>query len=233
MSKKLQKALAKALGDRVVEKGTFRGDEWIVVNPKDWHAAATVAKNDLGLNFFRDLTAVDYPEREPEAPRFEVVLRVMSLESKGSIMLKAPLEDGAEIASLWDVWAGANWAEREVYDMFGIKFTGHPDMRRILMYDEFEGYPLRKDYPIEKTQPLVEYRDTNDTAKSSPFGIEEGQPFARIQWADRLDGGDAPVSPAIAVQTGHTRALSDSEIAKDQAEKLGTGDSVAADSPGA
>jgi len=117
--------------------------------------------------------------------------------------------------------AGANWAEREVFDMFGIRFKDHPDLRRILMYDEFEGYPLRKDYPIDRVQPIVEYRDSNEMTKQAPFGIEEGQPFARIDWEARL-GADKPtqVSPAIAQQQGETRTLSDSAAALVMEAKL-------------
>jgi NADH-quinone oxidoreductase subunit C len=76
------------------------------------------------------------------------------------------------------VWPGADWMEREVWDMFGVKFAGHPDLRRILMYEEFQGYPLRKDYPANKTQPLVAYREgTFD--KLGPFLSDEGMPFNR------------------------------------------------------
>ncbi|MGB5704298.1 MAG: NADH-quinone oxidoreductase subunit C, partial [Polyangiales bacterium] len=109
---------------------------------------------------------------------------------------------------------GANWAEREVFDMFGIEFQDHPDLRRILLYEEFIGHPLRKDYPIDKAQPLVPYREVTDITKLPPFGIEEGQPFARIDWEARLAGGDHQVSPAIGVQQGQRRTLSDSEAAQ-------------------
>jgi NADH-quinone oxidoreductase subunit C len=165
------------------------------------------------MNHFVDLTAVDYPEREPDEPRFEVVLMVRSMDKKHRAILKARVEDGQSLPTLTGVWAGADWAEREVFDMFGIRFDGHPDLRRILMYDEFVGHPLRKDYPIEKTQPIVPYRDVADISKLPPFGLDEGQPFARIDWHARLEGRDAQVSPAIALQTGQRRALSDSEIA--------------------
>ena len=83
--------------------------------------------------------------------------------------------------------------------MFGIKFKGHPDLRRILLYEEFVGHPLRKDYPIDKAQPLVPYREVSEIDKLAPFGIEEGQPFARIDWESRLAGRDEQVSPAIGV----------------------------------
>jgi NADH-quinone oxidoreductase subunit C len=143
-----------------------------------------------------------------------------STQKRHRIRVRTRIADGEKLASLSAVWAGANWAEREIWDMFGIKFTGHPDLRRILLYEEFEGHPLRKDYPIDRVQPLVPYRDVADVRKLAPFGIEEGQPFARINWEERLEGRDAQVSPAIAVQTGQRRALSDSEIAEEQHQRL-------------
>ena len=130
------------------------------------------------------------------------------------IRLRTHVKDGEEPGTLSGIWSGANWAEREVWDMFGIKFNGHPDMRRILLYEEFVGHPLRKDYPIDKAQPLVPYREVGDIDKLPPFGIEEGQPFARIDWESRLSGGDNQVSPAIGVQQGQRRTLSDSEAAQ-------------------
>jgi NADH-quinone oxidoreductase subunit C len=84
-----------------------------------------------------------------------------------------------EVASLSALWASANWLEREAYDMLGVRFSGHPDLRRILLYPEFEGHPLRKDYPADKIQPLVPFRDTGDNEKVAPFGPAEGMSFGR------------------------------------------------------
>jgi NADH-quinone oxidoreductase subunit C len=125
------------------------------------------------------------------------------------VRLKTRVREDESVATLSKVWQGADWTEREVYDMFGIKFEGHPDLRRILMYEEFKGYPLRKDYPINKTQPLVEYRDIGPS-KLAPFGADEGNPFGRIDWLQRLGGGDRQVSPAIGVQQGQKKNLSSS-----------------------
>ena len=89
----------------------------------------------------------------------------------------------AELDTITDVWAGANWFEREVYDMSGVTFRGHPDLRRILMYPEFEGHPLLKDYPAHKTQPLIPYRTEEEAGlpiqKLAPFREDEGMPFGR------------------------------------------------------
>ena len=228
MSAKVVAKLEKELGAAVLAKDDFRGDDEVTVALSAWARAAELLKvdPDCAMDMFGDLTAVDWPERALAADgvgkgaRFDLVLYLRSTDKKHRIFVRTPVKDGEKAPTLTSVWPGANWAEREVYDMFGIEFAGHPDLRRILMYDEFEGFPLRKDYPIDKAQPLVEYRDVDDTLKLPPFGIEEGQPFARIDWEGRLEGVGEQVSPAIGVQTGERRALSDSEVAEDESAKL-------------
>ena len=92
----------------------------------------------------------------PDRSRFVIVYHFFSLTHKHRLRLAVPVaEDDAEVDSLTPLWAGANWLEREVWDMFGIDFRGHPDLKRILMYEEFEGHPLRKDYPVKRRQPLI------------------------------------------------------------------------------
>jgi NADH-quinone oxidoreductase subunit C len=92
----------------------------------------------------------------PAESRFAVVYHFFSTAHKHRLRLVVPVEEGdAEVDSLIPLWPGANWLEREVWDMFGINFTGHPDLKRILMYQEFEGHPLRKDYPVNRRQPLI------------------------------------------------------------------------------
>ncbi len=104
-----------------------------------------------------DITAVDYLKwHEKKEKRFEVVYHLFSLEYNRRIRIKVPLGEDEGILSMTSLFKNANWLEREVYDMFGIHFIAHPDLRRILMYDEFEGYPLRKDYPLKKRQPRLE-----------------------------------------------------------------------------
>jgi NADH-quinone oxidoreductase subunit C len=221
MSQRILDRLKAQFGDRILETTNFRGDDTARIAKQDWVEVATFLKNDAecSCKFFTDLTAVDYPEREPEEPRFEVIVVVRSLEKKQRAILKTRVADGESLPTLIPVWAGADWAEREVYDMFGIKFDGHPDLRRILLYEEFVGYPLRKDYPIDRTQPLMPYRELpGQVTKLPPFGQDEGQPWGRIQWQDRLRGTDQQVSPAIAVQVGQKRALSDSSAHEDGAK---------------
>ncbi len=94
----------------------------------------------------------------PDPSRFAVVYHFYSMTHKHRLRLVVPVEEaeaGAEVDSLTSLWPGANWLEREVWDMFGIGFRGHPDLKRILMYAGFEGHPLRKDYPVKKRQPLI------------------------------------------------------------------------------
>ena len=106
----------------------------------------------LGFSFLYLLTALD---NYPDEPRFEVVYGVRSLELNLDVRLNVPLRgDDARLPSVSDHFHSALWMEREVYDMFGIRFKGHPDLRRILMYPQFQGHPLRKDYPVDKRQPI-------------------------------------------------------------------------------
>lgn len=110
---------------------------------------------DLNFNILIDVTAVDF--LDTKEVRYEVVYHLMSLPSKKRLRVRIPVEEGVlNIESIVSVYAGANFLEREVFDMFGIKFEGHPDLRRILMYDEFQGHPLRKDFPVQGKQPRVQ-----------------------------------------------------------------------------
>lgn len=209
MSQRVLARLTTRFGQRILAVDSFRGDDEALVAPEDWLEVARYLRDDpeCAMNHFIDITAVDYPEREPEVPRFDVLLFVRSLAKNQRIRLKTRVRDAQELDSLVPLWEGANWTEREVYDMFGVRFRNHPDLRRILMYEEFVGYPLRKDYPIGKTQPLIPYREV-PAAKLAPFGPDEGQPYGRIDWLARMAGRNLQVSPAIAVQQGQRPALS-------------------------
>jgi NADH-quinone oxidoreductase subunit C len=209
MSKQILARLRSRFGDKILATDSFCGDDEALVAPADWLEVARFLRDDsaCAMNHFIDITAADYPEREPELPRFDVLVFVRSLGLNHRVRLKTRVGDGDPLDSLVTIWAGADWTEREVYDMFGVQFRGHPDLRRILMYEEFVGYPLRKDYPITKTQPLIPYRDVAPS-KLAPFGVEEGNPFGRIDWLARMSGANLQVSPAIAVQQGQRPALS-------------------------
>lgn len=166
----------------VLSSHAQHGDETVIVDPTRWYAVHQFLREDAraDMDMLVDLTAVDFPDREP---RFEVVSHLVSLSKGHRLRLKASVgdEDGedAVIPSLTSIWASANWLEREAYDMFGVKFSGHPDLRRILLYPEFEGYPLRKDYPADKIQPLVPFREVDNNEKLAPFGGDEGMSFGR------------------------------------------------------
>lgn len=103
-------------------------------------------------NFLADITATD----ETTEPRFEVVYNLFSHSRRSRIRVKVRVREGEEVPTAISVWKGANWAEREIFDMFGVKFKGHPDLRRILMDSRWEGHPLRKDYPLRGYQLFTE-----------------------------------------------------------------------------
>ncbi len=182
MSQALVDLLLADFADAVLEMHSHRGDETVVVQPERWHDVARWLRDtpESRLGMLIDLTAVDYPDREP---RFEVVAHLLSLEHGHRLRLKTRVGDpsgaNAEVDSLTDLWASANWLERECWDMFGVRFQGHPDPRRILLYPEFEGHPLRKDYPADRRQPLVVERAGTHHQKVPPFGASEGMPFGR------------------------------------------------------
>jgi len=148
--------------DNVIEVHAFRGDETVIVRPHVLKEVAKFLKEAPGLefDFLMDLTAVDYlffaGGRIQKEFRFEVVYHFYSLKNNQRIRLKVPVtEEKPEVETLIDLWASANWYEREVWDMYGIRFQGHPNLKRILMYEEFQGHALRKDYPFNKRQPLI------------------------------------------------------------------------------
>jgi len=133
------------LGETVLEQIRFR-DELTLILPIDGLLAALQAARASGFSLLSDLTAVD---RYPATPRFEVVYHLTAPDARSKIRLKARIEETrASVPSATPVWPGANWLEREVYDLYGIRFDGHPDLKRILMPDDWEGYPLRKDFPL-------------------------------------------------------------------------------------
>jgi NADH-quinone oxidoreductase subunit C/D len=148
--------LQQRFGAAILAQHAAHGDDTLVVQRAAWRDIMRFLRDDpdLRYDFLMDLTAVDYLAMG-RTPRYEVVAHLYSLPHNQRVRLKAPVpDDDPRIDSLMPVWEGANWFEREVYDMFGITFDGHPDLRRILLYQGFEGYPLRKDYPQDKEQPL-------------------------------------------------------------------------------
>jgi NADH-quinone oxidoreductase subunit C len=141
--------------DDVLEVYFPQGDATAIIRSEALPRIIDFLKKDprLQFNVLIDITAVDYLERKP---RFDVVYHLLSLPFSRRLRLKVPVDDAEPcLESITPWWGSANWLEREVWDMFGIRFSGHPDLKRILMYEPFEGHPLRKDYPIRKRQPLI------------------------------------------------------------------------------
>jgi NADH-quinone oxidoreductase subunit C len=141
----LRKWSANAI-DEVIE---FRDETTIVVARKVLLTTAARCRDDgaLQFNLLTDATCVD---RFPLDPRFELNYHLVSIPKRNRLRIRVRLSSAdPEVDSLVPVWPGANWLEREIFDLFGIRFTGHPDLRRILLPDDWEGYPLRKDYPVE------------------------------------------------------------------------------------
>ena len=152
------------LGRKVLETSQFRGDNVIVLDPLELRESFRILKEDSALHFdfLSDITAVDYWKKKE--PRFEIVYQLLSLQDGKRLRVRVPVsEESAAVDSLTSLWRGANFMEREVWDLFGIKFTDHPDLRRILLYDEFKGHPLRKDYPVNLWQPRVPERPVDGT----------------------------------------------------------------------
>ena len=149
--------IAEKFKDQVIKTHANHGDETVVLVREALLEVTRFIKEDPAWNMdiLMDLTAVDGLEMN-WTPRYQVVYHFYSSEHNHRLRIKVPVDKkDAVVPTLTDFWAAANWFEREAWDMFGIHFEGHPDLRRLLMYPEFEGHPLRKYYPFNKRQPLI------------------------------------------------------------------------------
>lgn len=149
------KAIKEKFGDAVPDSGLDRDDLVALVTPGRTHDIIAFLRDSPELDFCMliDLFGVDYM---PRKPRFEVVYHLHCLERNERIRLRVQLDqEKCEVDTITDLYPAANWLERETWDMFGVVFKGHPDLKRLLMYEPFEGHPLRRDYPINKRQPLI------------------------------------------------------------------------------
>ena len=142
--------------ESTLEIAEFRGELTIVVKKEDMVPLCTFLRDDpdFSFNFLSDLCGVDYLGRKP---RFDVVYHLYSLENNHRLRLKVKVEKGESVPSLTCVWNTANWHEREVFDLFGITFDGHPDLSRILLPEDWEGYPLRKDFPLTREEVMFSH----------------------------------------------------------------------------
>jgi len=165
----LLNSLSKLFGAKLQNKTEFRGETTYAILPGDLREVAKFSRDELSFDYLIDITSID---NFGEEPRFEIVYELYSMTLAIHLRLKLRVseEEGA-VDTVSDIWPTANWHEREIYDMMGIKFNGHPDLRRILMWDGYPFFPLRKEFPLEglpSEMPDVAF------TKSAPL---EGGPF--------------------------------------------------------
>ena len=165
-------SLEKMLAGKAHGKVEFRGETTFVISPADLRAVAKVCRDELGFDYLLDISSVD---NFGEEPRFEIVYELYSMGLGAHLRLKLAIsEDVGEAPTVSDIWPTANWHEREIYDMMGLRFTDHPDLRRILMWEGYPYFPLRKEFPLEglpSNMPDVAFTET------APL---EGGPFVTL-----------------------------------------------------
>ncbi|UCC78452.1 MAG: NADH-quinone oxidoreductase subunit C [Candidatus Zixiibacteriota bacterium] len=174
MSSVVEERLKKEYSDKIVELYSFRGDPNVVVKASDLIEICRFLKTDseLRFSFLSCITAADYLGIREK--RFELVYVLYSIPKRLRVIIKVRVDDGGEAPSLTTLWDTANFQEREVYDMFGIKFTGHPDMTRILMDEDWIGHPQRKDFPLTYEVPhFTHNKDHIDSRHRSPWRGDE------------------------------------------------------------
>ena len=159
----LVSSLKSQYGSGIREACTYVGQKYLVVDSSLIYEILLRMRDEQLFDYCVDITAVHYPKRDVQ---FDVIYILYSFHSNQRVRIKTQIADGQSLRSACGLWPTANWLEREVYDMFGIRFEGHPELKRILMPDEWTGHPLRKDYPI--LQQDQEWVKTN-------LGIESGQ----------------------------------------------------------
>jgi NADH-quinone oxidoreductase subunit C len=155
--------LKRQYGSGIHEANTYLGQNYLVLDSSITHEVLQILRDEENFDYCVDLTAVHYPQREKQ---FELVWILYSFTHNQRLRVKTTIADGESFRSSVEIWPTANWLEREVYDMFGIRFDGHPDLKRILLPDGWKGHPLRKDYGIiQQDQEWVQIN----------LGIESGQ----------------------------------------------------------
>jgi len=151
----IRNAIKERFPDAVLSEAEGRDMDTVVISVESLRDVSVFLRDDPELNFdmLTDLTAVDWHRRK--TPRYELVAMFWSTDKDHRIRLKAPITaDSSEFDTLSEVYGVANWLEREIFDMFGLKAKGHPNLRRMLTHEGFEGHPLRKDYPVNRRQPI-------------------------------------------------------------------------------
>ena len=165
-------SLGKSFGEKIQRQTEFRGETTFTIAASDLHEITKFCYDELSFDYLLDITSID---NFGEEPRFEIVYHLYSIPHGIHLRFKLKVsEDVGAVDTISDIWPTANWHEREIYDMMGIKFNGHPDLRRILMWDGYPFFPLRKDFPLEGLPS-----DMPDVAftKVTPM---EGGPFVTV-----------------------------------------------------
>jgi NADH-quinone oxidoreductase subunit C len=165
-------SLGKSFGEKIQDKTEFRGETTYAIASEALRDIAKFCRDELSFDYLIDITSID---NFGEEPRFEIVYHLYSMAHGIHLRLKLKVsEDVGAVDTVCDIWPTANWHEREIYDMMGLKFNGHPDLRRILMWDGYPYFPLRKDFPLEglpSEMPDVAF------TKVTPL---EGGPFVTV-----------------------------------------------------
>ena len=166
-------SLTKFLGEKLQEKIEFRGETTIVILPADLRDVAKLCRDELSFDYLLDISSID---NFGEDPRFEMVYELYSMNLGTHLRLKMRVseDDSGDVPTVSDIWPTANWHEREVYDMMGLRFADHPDLRRILMWEGYPYFPLRKEFPLEglpSNMPDVAF------SEAAPL---EGGPFVTL-----------------------------------------------------
>ena len=171
-SQELLDSFSKSFGEKIQNKTEFRGETTFTIAASDLHEIAEFCREELSFDYLIDVTSID---NFGEEPRFEIVYHLYSMAHAVHLCLKLNVpEEANAVDTISDIWPTANWHEREAYDMMGTKFNGHPDLRRILMWEGYPFFPLRKDFPLEglpSEMPDVAF------TKVTPM---EGGPFVTV-----------------------------------------------------
>jgi NADH-quinone oxidoreductase subunit C len=186
---KLGQTIASALGDAVTGQQVIRGELSITTTVNELIKVMRFLHDDERCQFvsFVDVTAVDWPSRER---RFDVVYHLLSPRKNYRIRVKVEVAEGTSVPSIIGVFPGANWFERETYDLYGVPFTGHPDMRRLLTDYGFEGHPLRKDFPLTG---FVEVRYDDEEKRVIYEPVRLTQEFRNFDFLSPWEGPDYPL----------------------------------------
>jgi len=181
--------IAEVLKGSLLTHSIARGELTITVAPGDIVAVVKELRDDSRCQYWSliDVTAVDWPSREP---RFDVVYHFLSPRHNRRIRVKVEVAEGMPVASIIDIFPGAAWFEREAYDLYGVPFTGHPDMRRLLTDYGFEGHPLRKDFPLTG---FVEVRYDDEQKRVVYEPVRLAQEFRNFDFLSPWEGPDYPL----------------------------------------